>query len=102
MSDEIDSLIQSHTGIVVVHLTEPILETDQQADWVMSEIREWVGAARMVRLEISLHREWARHYRVHGAPCTLVFRNGQLYLRTKGRINRTRFLAALKRVGLIQ
>jgi len=101
MSDEIERLIHSHRGMVVVQLTEPILDAAQEMDWVATEIREWRSDVQVVRAEFSLHRDWARHYRVHGSPCTLVFREGELRLRVKGRFGRAHLRAALERAGLL-
>jgi len=101
MSDEIEQLIHSHTGVVVVQITEPVLETDQPMDWVATEIRQWRSDASVVQVVLSLHREWALRYRVHGSPCTLVFRHGELCLRVKGRFGRERLRAALERAGLL-
>jgi hypothetical protein len=102
MSDEIEQLIRSHAGTVVVHLTEPVLEADQQMEWLATEISEWGADVRVVRVEYSLHREWARQYRVHGSPCTLVFREGELRLRVKGRSGRERLRRAFERAGLLR
>jgi len=102
MSDEIEQLIHSHTGVVVVQLTEPVLEVEQQMEWVALEIREWRADISVVRAAFSLHREWARRYRVHGSPCTLVFNQGDLRLRVKGRFGRERLRSLLERAGLLE
>jgi len=101
MSDEIEQLIQSQTGLVVVQITEPILGTDQQLDWVAAEIKQWRSDVSVVQVVHSLHREWALRYRVHGSPCTLVFQRGELRAQVKGRLGRERLRALLERAGLL-
>jgi hypothetical protein len=101
MNEEIEHLIHTHEGWVVVQLTEPILESDQQMDWVVAEIRQWRADVSVVRAALSLHRDWARKYRVYGSPCTLVFRHGELCIRASGRFGRQRLHALLERAGLL-
>jgi len=101
MSEEIEHLIHTHEGWVVVHLTEPVLEPEQQMDWIAAEIREWRSDASVVRAVLSMHREWARKYRVYGSPCTLVFHHGELCLRASGRLGRQRLHTLLEHAGRI-
>jgi len=100
MSEEIEHLIHSYAGVVVVQITEPILEADQQMDWIGREIKQRRPDVNVIQVAFSLHREWALTYRVYGSPCTLVFHQGELRLRVQGRFGREHLRAVLERVGL--
>jgi len=102
MSEEIEQLIRSHAGTVVVHLTEPILHGDPETEGIAAELGQWGTDISVVHAVFSLHRDWARKYRVHGTPCTLVFRAGELRLRAKGRYGRGQLHALLEQAGLLE
>ena len=101
MNEEIEQLVRSHPGLVIVHLSEPFLEISQEMEEVIAETRQWRADIRVVRVVLSLHREWARNYRVFGSPCTLVFHNGELRARAPGRFGQLRMREILERAGLL-
>ncbi len=101
MSEEIDRLIQSHPGLVVVQIVEPILGHDAAIDALAAEIRQWRPDVRVVQVVYSLHREWARTFNMHGAPGTLVFLSGHLRVRLKGRVDGARLCGILQQAGLL-
>ena len=101
MSEEIEQLIHSHRGPVIVQLGEPFLEVSQQMEAVIAETEQWGTDIRVVRVVLSLHREWACKYRVYGSPCTLVFQRGKLCLRAHGRFGRSQLRDILERAGLL-
>lgn len=101
MSAEIEQLIHSHPGLVIVQLGEPFLEISHQMEVVIAETEQWGADIRVVRVVLSLHREWACKYRVYGSPCTLVFHGGKLQVRARGRFGRSRLREILERTGLL-
>lgn len=101
MNEEIDQLIRSHAGPVIVQLGEPFFDAELRMDWIADAMRQWQANARVVRVELSLHREWARKHRVYGSPCTLVFQEGQLRIRVRGRCGRARLRSLLEAAGLL-
>ena len=102
MNEEFEQLLRSKAEPIVVQITEPFLEADAQTETVAEEIRKLRADAYIVRIDLSLHREWARKHRVFGAPCLLVFSGGQLRIRIRGHVNRTRLRSALARAGLLR
>lgn len=101
MSEEIERFIRLHSGFVLVQIVEPFLDIGDSVELLLEEIGEVLADVHVMRVELSLHREWARKYRVYGSPCTLIFRDGKLALRLPGRVGRTRLRQALRRAGLI-
>lgn len=101
MSEEIEQLIHSHSGVVVVHLAEPVLGADPEMERAAREVARWRANITLIHGVFSLHREWARKYRVHGSPSTLVFREGRLCVRLKGRCGCAQLREALERAGLL-
>jgi len=101
MSEEIEQLIRSHSGVVVVHLCEPLLQGDLEREWMAGEVGQWGADVSAVQVVYSLHREWARRYRTHGSPSTLVFQSGELRLSVKGRCTCAQLRSLLEKNGLL-
>ena len=102
MSEEIEQLIRSHAGPVVVLLVEPFLDAEKQMDWLAAAMKQWRADARVVSAQLSLHREWARQYRVFGSPCTLIFQEGALRVRVRGCCSQQRLREILGNAGLFR
>jgi len=100
MSREIEELIRSHSGTLIVLLTEPFLESAEYMDSVFEEISELRPDVRIVRAVFSLHREWAEGFNVYGSPCALVFRDGELCAVGRGLLTVERILDLLERAAL--
>lgn len=101
MNEEIEEIIRSHGDVLIVLLTDPQLEACRQTEAVVGEAQEWREGIRVLQLDISLHREWAKTYRVHGSPCTLVFKAGKLCSKARGRIGRAQLRECLAKAGLL-
>ncbi|MCX8038125.1 MAG: hypothetical protein N3D11_13935 [Candidatus Sumerlaeia bacterium] len=101
MSEEIEQLIRSYPGLVIVQIVEPVLGHEAAMDALAAEIRPVRPDVRVVQVVYSLHREWARAFQMHGSPGILIFQSGKLRIRLKGRVEGPRLCGILKQAGLL-
>jgi len=101
MRDILDEFLELQRGTVLVNFWEDYTEACSLMDQVMQQLEALQAQKlRILRLHLSEHRTWAEHYRVRGTPSILVFHDGKLVARIRGRVDYDTILDRLRRLGL--
>lgn len=80
-------MIKNHRGLLIIQLTDYHEEPGSELETFLHALEErFKGHLKVVSLTISTHRKWAQVYHVHGSPAILIFKDGDLCLRLRGRI----------------
>lgn len=93
---ELDDLLDVERGFVLVNLWDVNPPELDPMHVVMERVEERLGAGvRVLRLSAGSNRDIVERYRIDGTPIVLVFREGRLLARWRGRLETHEVLARL-------
>ncbi len=102
MSDVLDDFLKRQQGVVLVNLWEEYADACSLMEKVMKQLEKVVGERlHILRLPMSENRKWAEHYRVRGTPSVLVFQDGKLIARFRGKMEYKEVVNKLRQLGLM-
>src|SRR4030043_2050178 len=88
MSTELDQFIQDYRGFIIIHLRHSQIESESELDLFLKELEaKNINQIRIVQLTAAEHKQWIQKYRIYGVPAIIVFRNGLLCMRLRGRLS---------------
>ena len=88
MSIELDRIVRTHAGVLLVHVRGIYDDTESEFEWFLHTLETSSDRAiRIIHLTSGGHKKWLRKFKIYGSPAVLIFDNGSLMLRIHGRIS---------------
>ena len=102
MNDVLDDFLKRQSGVVLVNLWEDYTEACTLMEEVMKQLEAVMGTnLHVLRLPMSENRQWAEQFRVRGTPSVLVFSEGKLVAKLRGRLEYKEVVNKLRSLGLM-
>lgn len=102
MNDVLDDFLKRQSGVVLVNLWEDYTDACSLMEKVMKQLEAVMGSTmHILRLPMSENRKWAEQFRVRGTPSVLVFHDGKLVAKFRGRMEYKDVVNKLRQLGLM-
>jgi hypothetical protein len=89
MSEELENIIKTHSGYIVIQITESYYFLEQEIERFRNKIEKKFEDTQIsfIKINYSEHKDWTKKYMIYGSPAVLIFKDGDLFFRFFGRFN---------------